>query len=407
MLAKVIKSEEQYAATLSRIDALMDAAPGSAEADELELLALLVETYEEQMHRRELPDAIDAIRFRMEQMGLRQKDLVPHLGSASRVSEVLGGKRPLTLAMMRALNRELGIPAEVLLHSRGGQIPDEVVGLDWRRFPVWEMIKRKWLPAASSASEARERAEEYMRPFLEPALREGLAAAHFRTGVAPDAPCETDYALLAWLARVVAVAEHEEAPPYHPGVVDEAFMAHLVQLSIYEEGPLLAKKFLQRSGIRFVVEPHLSRTKLDGAVLMTRRGNPIIALTLRHDRIDSFWFTLCHELGHVALHLDGRREIVDLDVGGGGDRAAGGIEAEADAFAESAIISPQVWAESGLARGRVGREDVAAVARELRVHPALVAGRVRRETGDYRRFDELLGRGAVRAAFGPSIRAGA
>ncbi len=95
----------------------------------------------------------------------------------------------------------------------------------------------------------------------------------------------------------------EPAPSYRPGVIDASFMARLVQLSPYEEGPQLAGKILHRNGIRLVIEPHLNRTRLDGAAIMTRDGAPIIGMTLRHDRVDNFWFTLCHELGHVALHL--------------------------------------------------------------------------------------------------------
>ncbi|MBK9778227.1 MAG: helix-turn-helix domain-containing protein [bacterium] len=119
MYSGLIKTEQRYAAALLRLEALMGAAAGTPEADELELLALLIGTYEDQRYPQELPTPAEAIRFRIEQMGLRQKDLVPYLGSASRVSEVLNGKRALTLSMMRALHEGLGIPPDVLLRQRG------------------------------------------------------------------------------------------------------------------------------------------------------------------------------------------------------------------------------------------------------------------------------------------------
>lgn len=115
MYMKVIKNHEQRAAALSRLDVLMDAVAGSEEADELELLALLINTYEAQASVHEAPTALEAIRFRMDQMSMRQGDLVPYIGSRRSVREVLSGRRPLTVGMIRALHRGLGIPADALL----------------------------------------------------------------------------------------------------------------------------------------------------------------------------------------------------------------------------------------------------------------------------------------------------
>lgn len=115
MKAKVIKTESEYAAALARIEKLMEARPDSAQGDELELLSLLVHDFEEKVFPMDKPDPLSAIRFRTEQQGLEPKDLVPLLGSRSRVSEVLSGRRSLSLKMIRNLVRRLGIPAEVLL----------------------------------------------------------------------------------------------------------------------------------------------------------------------------------------------------------------------------------------------------------------------------------------------------
>lgn len=114
---KLIKTERQHAAALKRIERLMDARPNTPAGDELELLAALVEMYERQYFPIDLPDPIEAIRFRMEQQGLIQQDLVPYLGSRSRVSEVLSGRRSLSLAMIRALHAGLGIPLRVLIQE--------------------------------------------------------------------------------------------------------------------------------------------------------------------------------------------------------------------------------------------------------------------------------------------------
>jgi HTH-type transcriptional regulator/antitoxin HigA len=115
MKPKLIKTEKEYQAALKRIEKLMDAKPQTHHGDELELLATLVELYEREHEPIPPPKPLEAIRFRMEQEGLKPKDLIPFIGSRSRVSEVLSGRRPLTLKMIRNLRRGLGIPAESLL----------------------------------------------------------------------------------------------------------------------------------------------------------------------------------------------------------------------------------------------------------------------------------------------------
>ncbi len=118
-MIKLIKTKKEHAAAIAKISALMDTdpSPGSVEENELELLALLAETYEKESIKRELPDPIEAIRFRMDQQGLVNKDLEPMIGNKSKVSEILNRKRPLSLSMIRRLNHSLGIAAEVLLQE--------------------------------------------------------------------------------------------------------------------------------------------------------------------------------------------------------------------------------------------------------------------------------------------------
>jgi len=119
MKPKIIRSEVDYETALSRVETLLDLKPdlGTPEFDELELLGMLVEAYEETAFSMDLPDPLTAIKFRMEQESLTRKDMTKYLGSASKVSEVLSGKRSLSLTMIRKLVNELGIPAEVLLQK--------------------------------------------------------------------------------------------------------------------------------------------------------------------------------------------------------------------------------------------------------------------------------------------------
>ncbi len=112
-----IRNEDDYKAALSELSAFFDSEPepGSAEGDRFEVMLTLVEAYEQKRFQPESPDPVEAIRFRMEQGGLKPRDLVPSIGALNRVYEVLTNKRQLTIKMIRKLHSNLGIPAESLL----------------------------------------------------------------------------------------------------------------------------------------------------------------------------------------------------------------------------------------------------------------------------------------------------
>ena len=115
MELKPIRSEEEYRNALERMDIIFDAVIDSKEGDEAEILSLLIENYENKHYPIEAPDPIEAIRIRMEELNLRQKDMIGILGSKSRVSEILNRKKKLTVDMIRALEQELQISASVLV----------------------------------------------------------------------------------------------------------------------------------------------------------------------------------------------------------------------------------------------------------------------------------------------------
>jgi HTH-type transcriptional regulator/antitoxin HigA len=120
MKTKILKTEQEYNEACERISKLINSSenaiePDSLKGEEIELLSLLVEKYEQEHHQLEAPDPIEAIKFRMEQMNLKQVDIAPLFGGKTRVSEVLHGRRPLSLKMITLLNRYLGIPLESLI----------------------------------------------------------------------------------------------------------------------------------------------------------------------------------------------------------------------------------------------------------------------------------------------------
>ena len=157
MVPKIIKEEKAYDAALARINELMDAEPGTPEGDELELLVTLLELYEKEAYPIDTPDAIEAIKFRMEQAGLKQKDLVPFIGSRSKVSEVLSRRRPLSITMIRKLHEGLDIPAKVLLGETEKKMTQMSAEINWDRISPFrnaeeELAEFSWKACRSKKS---------------------------------------------------------------------------------------------------------------------------------------------------------------------------------------------------------------------------------------------------------------
>lgn len=391
---KVIRSEADYAEALLKLENLMDRnpAPGTPESEELELLSLLIQDYESKRYHFAAPDPVEAIKFRMEQQNLTPRDLIPYIGSRGKVSEILARNRPLTLSMIRALHSGLGIPASALIQ---GKEQCEEVDIDWDRFPLKEIIGRGWVKPAGPPESIR--SEDVLRPFFDKAgigdLQKVLCrSSHIRTARPMD-----DYALMAWSARVLIRAPADPpAAKYQREKLTPDFLTQVSRLSAFDDGPLKVRNFLRGHGIFLVVERHLPGTYLDGAALGIQRGNPVIGLTLRYDRIDNFWFTLMHELAHLALHLDNESNIFydDLDVGPEDDPR----EREAELLASEALIPNQVWKKSAASRVH-SAEAVERLAKQLQIHPAIIAGRIHHEFKAYRLLNKLVGHRQVRKLF--------
>jgi HTH-type transcriptional regulator/antitoxin HigA len=393
-----IRTEADHKVALARIDALMEAEAGTPEADELTVLAELVESYEAKHFPIERPTPLEAIRFRMEQAGLEPRDLEPYIGSRGKVSEVLSGKQPLTLAMIRALHQHLGIPAEVLVAEPISESGAESASLDWVRFPINEMVKRGWLHAMAST---KGRAEEIIRELIDKAG--GMSAIPMplcRRNDAMRQNAKTDtYALLAWCLKVLAAARDQKlSGSYQSGSITLEALADLAKLSAHDDGPKRAKEALSSWGVHLICLSHLPKTYLDGAALRSADGkSPIVALTLRYDRIDNFWFSLMHELAHVGRHFNSEMEafVDDFSLRDAPSRKEDVREDEADAWAEEALISGEDWQTSGL-RSRPSYSTIIAFSQRIGVHPAIIAGRIRHETRNFRAFAPLLGTGEVR-----------
>jgi HTH-type transcriptional regulator/antitoxin HigA len=390
---RIIKTDEQYRSFLSEVETLAaeDPAPDSSAGARLELLAKLVEDYEKSRFVFEKPDPVDAILFRMEQQGLRQKDVAEILGGKNRASEVLSRKRPLTLPMIRSLYERLDIPAALLIREPESRYEVAEEDFDISAIPSKEILKKRWV---QSADEVKSWIQRALAPvgspaFLKHTLTVGATAKTNKTKI------------WLWLARVREVADSRTylQGRFRRDAFNEETLSYLVRLSWMERGPQLAREFLEEKGVALVIEPHLSGSRLDGAAMLSRNGAPIIGLTLRHDRLDNFWFALLHECIHAWKHLDGAglRAIVDEDVEKP-DAEPVAIEKEANDVAAELLLPRGVWRRSE-AFLNPSAEAINELAKKLQINPAIVAGRLRFERKNYALFPKMIGNGRVRSAF--------
>jgi len=404
MKPRIIKTNEDYQAARERIEQLMagDPTPDCDEGQELELLAHLIEQYENKEQPMGMPTPVAAIKFRMDQMGLKQRDLARYFGSASRVSEVLRGKRPLTLGMIRAVHAGLGISEKVLLQQPDKPLQAAATQGNWDQFPLTAMLKRGWLNYDGSLQQAKQQARQLITSWISgfASLDMAMAPVRLRQSISKGAHAD-EYALQVWKLRVIQRALEQPArAAYVKGCVSRDFMRRLVQLSYLDEGPRQASDFLKKHGIRLVTELHLPGTHLDGAALVLADGTPVVALTLRYDRLDNFWFTLCHELAHIALHYERAKESGYLD---DLEAHANDEERAADAFATEALVPTRAWALAALLPAPTVA-NVCALAQQLQITPAIVAGRVRHELNNHKILWQLLGRNTVRKLFAAEVR---
>jgi HTH-type transcriptional regulator/antitoxin HigA len=393
---KPIRNEQDLTNALQRIQKLSQAESRTPEHDEREILSALVEQYQNKTGRDALPNPIAAIESHMEQNGMTPRDLIPIIGSRSKVSAVLSGNRSITMPMARALHQHLGIPAEILLQEPTTASIKSASSTDWKKFPLREMAKHMWIEGGPGLNE---RPEELLKDLIDRAGGPEVADVLYRKNDQSRTNAKTNpYALTAWCWQVLAQANQRNfADEYHRSADPSDLLVEVARLSPAIDGPKRAVAFLAEHGIPVETVHHLNRTHLDGAALQLKDGRPVIGLTLRYDRLDNFWFTLLHELAHVALHMDDpdRTYVDDLMLTDVGDET----EKAADALAQDSLIPPAEWAASEV-NVNPSPMAVIALAQQIGVHPAIVAGRARREYRNFRLLSQFVGTGTVQKQFG-------
>ncbi len=301
-----------------------------------------------------------------------------------------------SLARLIEVSRALGVKASGTFEGpkqAGSSVfvwghADDVV---WAQLPCKEMRRRKWFDVPRGANPV-EMAKNY---FLRAAGPQFATAYHRKKMHSSNVPNE--YALLAWQARVLDRArdltENDKVAEFE---LNDRWLPELVALTRRKGGPKRARHLLAKKGIVLIIERHLPGSYLDGAAMLSDGGRPVVGLTLRHDRLDNFWFVLLHELGHVFLHLFNGLRFDFFDEESASDNDT--IEEEADRFALHTLVAEEQW-EQCLSRFALSQEAVRIDAENLGIDASIIAGRIRKERGNYTILNDLVGQGQVRSQF--------
>lgn len=377
---KPIRTKEDHEASLAELLRLLEKNPskGTDEDVKIHVLTALIEEYENSTLPDIESDPIESIKLRLEQLGLKDKDLAQYLGSASRVSEILSGKRPLTVSMIKNLEDGLGISASLLVGSAA-----EKKNKRWSTKTLKTMARRGYF------------GDENVDLAPESILKMGLLRNVFNPSLSPipsllrqsnyrDVSNVDRFHMDAWSNKVIQLGMDEinrsNLPKFNQSKINHEIIGNLFKLSTETDGPVKVINELKTLGIMVVIEPELPNTKLDGATFFTET-NPIIGLTLRLSRLDNYWFTLAHELSHILLHNDSRHTAF-LDRLFGGGEIVSLAEKEADDLAASLLIPDDEWRKSPL-RFASTPMLVKKFADNIGVHESVVAGRIRHDTANW------------------------
>ncbi len=327
------------------------------------------------------------IKEEMDARGWLQRDLAFILGVPEQaVNVILSGKRGISPDMARALGDAFDVPAEFFANiqkayelSRAA-VPSPNVSVRAKiqgQYPIREMIKRGWLEDGDAAL-----LQGQLTRFFEVESSDEIP---FLAHAAKKTSYEEDLrpAQLAWLFRVKQIARSTSAPAYSEKALRDS-LSRLTTLLYAPEEARHVPRIMMECGVRLIFIEKLPQANIDGVCFWVD-DSPVIGMSLRHDRIDNFWFVLRHEIDHV-LHKDGKQKPVvdDLEgMGASNDPSLPEQERRANAAAAN-FCAPSDKVDSFIVRKRpyFYEKDVLALSRILNRHPGLVVGQMQHKLGD-------------------------
>jgi len=320
------------------------------------------------------------IRREIDARGWTQEDLARIMDRPVQViSEIVSGKKQITPETALGLAAAFGTSAEMWLQMeakyrlRLAQEKAELTDVGRRSriysiLPVKELVRRGWIEECREVDELEKQVTQFLGVDSLDELPPLKVAARRTVTKEPD-----PRAVLAWIRRVEVLAASQKVGTFEPRRLGEV-ADQLVDLSSQDDGPVHVGSVLREAGIGFVLVQHLPKTFFDGAVIWVG-GNPVVALTLRHDRLDSFWFTLMHEVAHLILGHEGGR-LDDLEGGPGGDPE----EIEADELASGWLVPGEsLTGFVERVRPYFSRHAIWSFAHSIGRHPAVVLGRLQHD----------------------------
>ena len=348
------------------------------------------------------------IKEELEARNWNQNELAEIIGyPASVISNLIIGKRQITPEIAKALGEAFGTSAQYWMNLESSYQLWKTKDVDsfisrrsklYQIAPIKEMVKRHWIESSENIDVMENRVKSF---FGINNLDERIHFDH----AARKSSSEATPAQIAWIFRAKQLAFGVSAKPFS----EQSFDDCLIRLRQYLHNTQEIRhvpRTLAEHGIRFLVLEHLPHTKIDGAVFWLDKKSPVVVLSLRYDRIDAFWHTLAHELGHIK-NKDGLKNDGVLDIDLVGDDAQPielklDIEAKADAFAVNFLIN-QSELTNLIARVRplYGAHKISGFAERIKVHPGIVVGQLQyRKEVPYSSFRPMLDK--VRSVIIPS-----
>jgi HTH-type transcriptional regulator/antitoxin HigA len=211
------------------------------------------------------------------------------------------------------------------------------------------------------------------------------SAALFKSGNLKESQ-KRETIVAVWQAVVNAKANKIEAPKFNIDDIDSDFLNYIASLSVDINNIKEIGNILLDKGIIFIIEPAFPGLGKDGCVYKNKKGNPVLALSLRYERLDNFWFTLLHEISHIILHYEKLDNVIIEDIE---STESNEIEDEANYFTKECIVDRITWKKFALPKNK-SEAKLYELAKLTKRHPALLAGRVRFETGDWSAFSDIV-----------------